>query len=205
MTYTAKDILRLEVAPALGCTEPVAIALASAAAASLLDEREIDAIDIWVDPNIYKNGMAVAIPGTSGLCGLGMAGALGALAGDPNLKLEVLAPIEETVVEEAEALLRQERVNVHLLDDHKGLYIKATVRSGDHNATAIVRDLHDQIVQLALDDESITNHPLLVCGEQGQQESALAGLEAWLKELSLADLLELVDQFDYEDLAFIEE
>ena len=99
MAYTAKDILRLEVAPALGCTEPVAIALASAAAASLLDEREIDGLDIWVDPNIYKNGMAVAIPGTSGLSGLGMAGALGALAGDPNLKLEVLAPIEETVVE----------------------------------------------------------------------------------------------------------
>ncbi len=205
MTYTAKDILRLEVAPALGCTEPVAIALASAAAASLLEERKIDEIDIWVDPNIYKNGMAVAIPGTDGLSGLGMAGALGALAGDPDMKLEVLAPIEETVVEAADALLRKERVNVHLLEDHKGLYIKATVKSGPHNATAIVRDLHDQIVQLAVDDEPITNHPLLVCGDQGQQESALAGLETWLKELSLADLLELVDQFDDEDLDFIEE
>jgi L-cysteine desulfidase len=73
MRYTAKDILRLEVAPALGCTEPVAIALAAAAAASLLARRKIDALDIWVDPSIYKNGMAVAIPGTHGLSGLATA------------------------------------------------------------------------------------------------------------------------------------
>ena len=57
----------MEVAPALGCTEPVAIALGAAAALSLLSENEtsdeIDGIEIWVDPNIYKNGLAVSIPG----------------------------------------------------------------------------------------------------------------------------------------------
>ena len=70
MKFTAKDILQMEVAPALGCTEPVAIALAAAAARSLISGQEIDQIEVWVDPNIYKNGMAVAIPGTDGLCGL---------------------------------------------------------------------------------------------------------------------------------------
>lgn len=55
--YAAKDILKLEAAPALGCTEPVAIALG--AAASLLPAREPDSIEIWLDPNIYKNAMAV--------------------------------------------------------------------------------------------------------------------------------------------------
>ncbi len=205
MTYTAKDILRLEVAPALGCTEPVAIALASAAAASLLGERRIDGLDIWVDPNIYKNGMAVAIPGTPGLSGLDMAGALGALAGNPELKLEVLAPIEDSAVDAAERLLREDRVRIHLLDDHKGLYIKASVKSGGHTATAVVRDLHDQIVQLVLDDQPVIQHPLLICGEEGLQESALAGLENWLKTRSLANLIDLVDQFDDQDLAFIEE
>ncbi len=52
----------MEVAPALGCTEPVAIALAAAAAASLLPQREFDQLELWVDPNIYKNGIAVTIP-----------------------------------------------------------------------------------------------------------------------------------------------
>ena len=61
----------MEVAPALGCTEPAAIALGAAAAASLLESAEIAAIEIWVDPNIYKNGIAVSIPGTGGLCGRG--------------------------------------------------------------------------------------------------------------------------------------
>ena len=60
MVFSVKEILQLEVTPALGCTEPVAIALGSAAAASLLPGRQIDQIEIWVDPNIYKNGMAVA-------------------------------------------------------------------------------------------------------------------------------------------------
>ena len=60
MSFTAKDILQMQVAPALGCTEPVAIALGAAAAASLLDDTSrIRAIEIWLDPNIYKNGLGV--------------------------------------------------------------------------------------------------------------------------------------------------
>lgn len=78
MKYTVKDILKIQVAPALGCTEPVAIALGAAAAVSLIPSQEIDHIEIWVDPNIYKNGLAVSIPGTDGLSGLDMASALGA-------------------------------------------------------------------------------------------------------------------------------
>ena len=97
-SFTVKDILRMEVAPALGCTEPSAIALGAAAAASLLDDEEIKAIEIWVDANIYKNSVAVSIPGTEGLCGLDVASALGVIGGDPNLKLEVLEPVDEEVI-----------------------------------------------------------------------------------------------------------
>ena len=67
MEYTVKDILKLEVAPALGCTEPVAIALGAATAAGVLPKKAVAAIEIWVSPNIYKNGLAVAIPGTGGV------------------------------------------------------------------------------------------------------------------------------------------
>ena len=82
MTFTVKDVLRLEVAPALGCTEPVAVALAAAAATSLLDSCEC--LDVWVDPNVYKNGLAVSIPGTGGLSGLDTAAALGGAARCPG-------------------------------------------------------------------------------------------------------------------------
>lgn len=67
MSFTVKDILNIEVAPALGCTEPAAIALGGAAAASVLPGKEIDFIEVWVDPNTYKNGLAAVIPGTCGL------------------------------------------------------------------------------------------------------------------------------------------
>ena len=77
-SYTVKDILRLEVIPALGCTDPVAIALSSAAAISLVPTKTIEAIEVWLDPNIYKNGISVLIPGTPGLCGLDLAAAIGA-------------------------------------------------------------------------------------------------------------------------------
>ncbi|MBT8367907.1 MAG: serine dehydratase subunit alpha family protein, partial [Deltaproteobacteria bacterium] len=81
MSYTVKDILNMEVAPALGCTEPVAIALGAAAAATLLPEKTFDSLEIWVDPNIYKNGLAVSIPGTNGLTGIDTAAVIGALGG----------------------------------------------------------------------------------------------------------------------------
>ena len=98
MPYTVKDILKMEVAPALGCTEPVAIALGAASARSLLADKTIDTIEVWVDPNIYKNGLAVAIPGTEGLVGLETAAAVGAVGGDPDLKLEILEPLNDEIV-----------------------------------------------------------------------------------------------------------
>ncbi len=77
MSFTVKDILNIEVAPALGCTEPVAIALGAAAAASVLPGKEVEFIEVWVDPHIYKNGLAAVIPGTCGLYGLDKASAWG--------------------------------------------------------------------------------------------------------------------------------
>jgi L-cysteine desulfidase len=205
MTYTVKDLLNKEVAPALGCTEPVAIALAAAAAASLLEGQTVTGIEIKVDPNIYKNGIAVTIPGTPGLSGLDMAGAIGALGGDPDLRLEVLAPIDDAVVEQARALVAGGHVKVHLLPDHKGLFIEAIVHSATARVEAVIEDLHDNIVRLKRDDILLTDHPLLVRSGTGSGKSDLDQLEAWLKGLSLAQLFELIDGLDDEDRAFLKE
>ena len=77
MSFTFKDFLGLEVSPALGCTEPVAVALAAATATGLMPERSPEEIRIHVDGNVFKNGLAVMIPGTDGRRGLDLAAALG--------------------------------------------------------------------------------------------------------------------------------
>ncbi len=206
MEFTVKDILQMEVAPALGCTEPVAIALAAAAARALIPEGALDAVSVWVDPNIYKNGMAVAIPGTDGLCGLDTAAALGAMAGDPCRRLEVLEPVDDAAVARTRRFLRSGQVNVHLLADRKGLFVKAVVSGGGHTAEAVIQNLHDNICSLTLDGRPLTTHPLLACGAlAGKPDRSLGALEAWLKQLSLAQLLGLLDQLDAADLAFIQE
>ena len=202
--FSVKDVLRAEVAPALGCTEPVAIALAAAAAASLIPGEPITALEIWVDPNIYKNGIAVAIPGTKGLNGLDLAGALGALGGDPARRLEVLATIDKTVVRNARDLLDQKKVSVNLLEDRQGIYVKTIVRSNSATAEAIIENLHDNIVSLKVNGQPVTDSVLLAGGENGGQKKLLR-VEAWLKQLSLADLVELLDDLDDDDFSFLEE
>ena len=161
MPYTVKDILKIQVAPALGCTEPVAIALGAAAAVSLLPEKRIDSIEIWVDPNIYKNGLAVSIPGTGGLSGLDMASALGAFGGDSRLRLEVLDSVDDAAVLAAQKLIGEGRVKVNLLRDQVGLLIKTVVKGGGHAAESVITGLHDNIVSLALDGHAIADSDLL--------------------------------------------
>jgi L-cysteine desulfidase len=204
MSYTVKDILRIEVAPALGCTEPVAIALGAAAAASILPRKQIDSIEVWVNPNIYKNALAAVIPGTEGLYGLDKASALGALGGDPALKLEVLEPIDDDVVARAREFLRAGKVKVHLLPEQETLYIRTVIQSGTHTAESTICDLHDHIVSLVLDGSNVTDSPLLSAGKEGGK-GGLAELEGWVKGLSLSRILELIDDLDPEDMAFLEE
>jgi L-cysteine desulfidase len=203
--FTVKDVLKAEVAPALGCTEPVAIALAAAAAASLIPEKPIISLEIWVDPNIYKNGIAVAIPGTKGLNGLDLAGALGALGGDPVRRLEVLATIDKSVVRKARELLDHKKVSINLLEDKQGIYVKTIVRSNSATAEAIIENLHDNIVSLKVNGQPVRNSALLATGANGEQKSKLSRVEAWLKHLSLAGLVELLDDLDEDDFTFLEE
>jgi len=205
MAFTVKDILRLEVAPALGCTEPVAIALGAAAAASLLAGEEIQAIEVRVDPNIYKNGVAVAIPGTPGLCGLDLAAALGAIGGDPMRGLEVLEPVDDAVVAQAVALVKNDRVSANLLSDRQGLWIETAVKSAGNMAESVIEGMHDHIASLKLNGKPVEQNPLLSKEKQKDGKGDVHELEAWLKDLRLDQLLDLVDTLDADDLRFLEE
>lgn len=204
MNYTVKDILAVQVAPALGCTEPVAIALGAAAAVALLPRKQIEGIEIWVDPNIYKNGLAVSIPGTDGLHGLDVASALGATGGDATRKLEVLDAVDAAAVAAAKQLVVEGRIKVHLLRDQVGLFIRTAVDGGGHAAESVITGLHDNIVSLTLDGRSVDDHPLLPKGRNGDGKARLTRLETWLKDLTLEQILDLLDDLDDDDRAFLQ-
>jgi L-cysteine desulfidase len=201
--YTIKDLLTIEVAPALGCTEPSAVALAAAAAASLLPDKDFTAIEIWLDPNIYKNSLAVTIPGAKGGSGIALAAALGAFGGDPALKLEVLAPIDDRALAQARAFLAAKKTHVNLLPDRQGIFIRARVAGPRRDAEAFIADVHDNIVALKLDGADLTEHPLLSVTAKTQNN--VHQLEKWLTDISLEDLLALTDDLDSDDLKFLEE
>ena len=115
------DIIHREVKPALGCTEPIAVALAVAKAVEIITENcpcaegwRLGAdfrLDVAVSANILKNGMGVGIPGT-GMVGLAVAAALGAVCGDSSRGLEVLAALDAAAVARAKELVDRGRVRI---------------------------------------------------------------------------------------------
>ncbi len=204
MKFTVKDILQMEVILALGCTEPVAVALGAAAAASLLQDKQFDSIEVWVDPNIYKNGMAVTIPGSGGLAGINTAAALGAVGCNPYRGLEVFESLNDAAVLEATTLLKSNKVKVNLRDK-SGLYITTRIEAGSDIAESLITDIHTNIVSLTLNGVPITDSALLAPPPSPSGKSRLAELEEWLRELSLQQIYDMLDQLDEADLAFLQE
>jgi L-cysteine desulfidase len=203
MKFTVKDILEMEVTLALGCTEPVAIALGAAAAATLLPKKEFDSIEIWIDPNIYKNGLAVIIPGTGGLQGLDTSAALGAYGGNPDRDLEVLESLDETTIAKAQKLLKEQKVTVNLREE-TGLHVRTKIISGENVAESLIVDLHNNIVSLKLNGQEADDSPLLANARGKNGSHTLADLETWLRELTLVQILELTGDLDEDDLDFLE-
>lgn len=201
--YTIKDILQIEVAPALGCTEPAAVALCTAAAGSLLVDKSLDSIELWLSANIYKNAFAVAIPGAQGQVGIDLAAALGFYCGDPNLKLEVLAPINDEAIKSAKDFTKNKAVNINLLKDKEGIYIHAKLTACNNVVKATIEGTHDNLTSLELNNRKIENNPLLSGSTQNQ--SSVQQLEEYLAKQSLTDMLALVENMDDEDFDFVKQ
>ena len=201
--YTIKDILRIQVAPALGCTEPAAVALCTAAAGSLLSDRELESMELWVDPGIYKNAFAVSIPGAEGAVGTAWAGALGFYGGDPSLKLQVLEPITGDSMEKARRLIEAGKVKIDLLKDKDQIYIKAKLTTADEVAEAVIEDSHDDLKSLKHNGVPVQDHALL--SSSTKDHSEIYRLEEFLKSRTLEELIALVEEMDDEDFDFVME
>lgn len=136
-----------EVKPALGCTEPVSLALAAAVAASEL-KGAVDRIDAWVSPNLMKNGLGVTVPGT-GMVGITHCRCAGGAGWNPGAGLEVLKDASAQAIAEAKAMLKAGKVSVMLqqpCDDI--LFSRAKVYSHDGWACVTIVGGHTHIVRI---------------------------------------------------------
>lgn len=136
--------LKQEVVPALGCTEPVSLALAAAIATRQLG-RVPEQIDARVSANLMKNGMGVTVPGT-GTVGLLIAAAVGAIGGDADGRLEVLKGLSSDQVNAAKQMIAEQRVRLSVADVPNILYSEARVSAGADSARVCIADAHTNVV-----------------------------------------------------------
>ena len=141
-------LLKQEVVPAMGCTEPAAVALAAAYAANVLPS-EITEACIKVSPSVFKNGMGVGIPGT-GMIGLEIAAALGLVVAEPQKQLEVLADISASQLEQAKALCKAGVVRIELIPSDDKVLIEALVKDAQNTSRAVIRWRHTWLHRLEL-------------------------------------------------------
>ena len=151
-----KPLLHLverDVVPALGCTEPISLALAAATAAKYLGKTP-ERIEAKVSPNLMKNGLGVAVPGT-GMVGLPIAAAIGALGGDPEGELEVLKHITPEQVSQAKAMLDKKLVSVDIHQTDHILYSEAVLFTDNDRVKVAIQDQHTNIILIEKNGEVV--------------------------------------------------
>ena len=165
-------LVQREVVPAIGCTEPIAVALCVAKATETLGAKP-EKIDVLLSANILKNAMGVGIPGT-GMIGLPIAIALGALIGKSEYQLEVLKDCNPAAVEEGKRFIGEKRIDISLKKNiTEKLYIEVCCKSGGNKATAIIAGGHTTFIYIARNGDVLLNKQSAGCGEE---EAQVAGL-----------------------------
>ncbi len=164
------ELLRREVKPAFGCTEPIALAFAAAKAAELLGVRP-DRIHGRLSGNIIKNAKSVTIPNSEGRTGIYYSLILGALVGTAAKELEVLEDLTREHVVEADRLFEADYCDIELAEGVENLFIEVTATAGEHMSKVIVQNTHTTIsyaekdgeVLIALSSEEVAKHSMELC------------------------------------------
>ena len=186
------SLIHKQVVPAIGCTEPIAVALCVAKARQTLGEVP-ESIEINLSANILKNAMGVGIPGT-GMTGLPIAVALGALIGRPELGLEVLQDCDKAAVERGKKYIAEGRIRISLKEDAPDkLYIVVTCRGGGHEAEARIATEHTNFVYLRKDDDVMLDKPVHAAHAADEEEV----------ELTLRKVYDFATETDVDELRFI--
>ena len=200
------QILKEELRPAMGCTEPIAIAYAAAKATEVLGARP-ERIVAEVSGNIIKNVKSVVVPHTGGLRGIQAAAAAGAVAGDANAELEVISNVSEKQIEEMKAYLGNTEIEVCHVDNGHIFDIIINAYKGDEKASVRIVDFHTNIVSIKRNGEVMLEKAIV---EQGggltdRECLTIEGIVDFADTVDLDDVREVLErQIEY-NMAIAEE
>lgn len=186
------QILKEELIPAMGCTEPIAIALAAAKAREtlgMLPQR----CRVLVSGNMVKNAKAVTVPNTGGLQGIPASVAIGVVAGRGDLDLEVLSQVTEEQIAETKAYLETHSIVMEQAKDCPLLYIRVEVEAEGHTAVCEIAEMHTNVVLLQRDDE------ILFQAEKKKTEGGSAPSNRDL--LTVKEIIDFADCVEIADIA----
>ena len=186
------DLIHQEVVPAIGCTEPIAVALCVAKATETLGVKP-EKINVLLSANILKNAMGVGIPGT-GMIGLPIAIALGALIGKSEYQLEVLKDSTPDVVEEGKRFIEEKRIHISLKENiEEKLYIEVCCEAGDDKAIAVIAGGHTTFIYIERNGEVLFQ----------KQHTASCEKEEECLELTLRKVYDFALNTPLDEISFI--
>ena len=186
-------ILEEELVPAMGCTEPIAVAYAAALARKALGEMP-QSVEVHVSANIIKNVKSVVVPHTGGLRGIGAAVAAGIVAGDADRELEVLSAVTEEQVEAMAAYLKDTPISIAASDNGYIFDIQIRANAGEHTAFVQIAGSHTNVIRVEKDGVVLRS---LEYTEGGQAEKTDRSL------LNVESIIEFADCVDIEDVKVV--
>lgn len=172
---TKQSIIRLihrEVIPAIGCTEPIAVALACAKAAEVLGDRP-ERVEVYLSANILKNAMGVGIPGT-GMVGLPIAIALGSLIGRSAYGLEVLKDLSPEGLAAGKAMVERKCISIALKEQVDKLYIEVVSHRSDEESRVVISHAHTHFSFIARNGEVLYNEESGASHEELEADEEIA-------------------------------
>ncbi len=150
-------LLNKELVPAMGCTEPIAIAYAAAVATSYM-EYPIEKVDIYASGNIIKNVKSVTVPNTGGRKGIQSAAAIGIVAGDASKGLEVIVHVNNEQIKMMEEFIKNTDIQIHHEQSNCALKVGIQVSGQGHSVYVCIQNEHSNIVCIKKDEELIFDH-----------------------------------------------
>ena len=190
-------ILKEELVPAMGCTEPISIAYATAKARAILGETPLSA-KVAVSGNIVKNAKSVTVPHTGGMRGIKSAFAAGLVAGDADAELEVIAHVSDSQIEEIRKVKDAFDVEVTTPEDARVFDIAITLYSQNHESYVRIVDTHTNIVSVKLDGKTLYEN--MPKEEEKADRSGLSveNILAFAESVNIADVEGILQrQIDY--------